>query len=108
MKNYDTLLDALKDIVERGYTEDFNIDDENDALEDREKKIKMTADEFEIDEFHRFEGATNPSDMSILYAISSPKFNIKGSLVSAYGTYSENQAPTVLAKLHHYQVNKNL
>lgn len=108
MKNYDTLLDALKDIVERGYTEDFNIDDENDALECKEKNLKIKAEDFEIDEFHRFEGPTNPSDMSILYAITSQKYNVKGSLVSAYGTYSENQAPTVLAKLHHHQVNKNL
>jgi hypothetical protein len=106
MKNYETLLDALKDIIERGYTEDFNVDSENDALECKEKNIKMTADEFEIDEFHRFEGPTNPSD--ILYAITSEKYNLKGSLVSAYGTYSDNQSPTIAAKLNHHQVNKNL
>jgi len=108
MKNYETLLDALKDIQERGYTEDFNVDSANDALICVQKDIKLTADEFEIDEFHRFEGMSNPDDMSILYAISSPKYNLKGSLVSAYGTYSENQAPTIQAKLNHGQVNKNL
>ena len=108
MKNYDTLLDALKDIQERGYTEDFNVSNDDDTLICVQKDIKLTADEFEIDEFHRFEGPSNPDDMSILYAIRSDKYNVKGSLVSAYGTYSENQAPAVQAKLNHHQVNKNL
>lgn len=106
MKNYETLLDALNDLISRGYTEDFNVD--LDTMQCREKDIKMTVDEFEIDEFHRFEGETNPSDMSILYGISSEKYNLKGTLVSAYGTYSGNQSAAIEAKLNHQQVNKNL
>lgn len=106
MKNYETLLDALKDLIERGYTEDFNVD--GDMMQDREKNIKMNVDEFEIDEFYRFEGESNPSDMSILYAISSEKHNLKGTLVSAFGTYSGNQSAAIEAKLNHQQVNKDL
>lgn len=68
----------------------------------------MGADDFEIDEFYRFEGASNPSDMSILYAISSAKYNLKGALVNAYGTYADDSDSAVQAKLHHYQVSKNL
>lgn len=106
MKNFETLLDALNDLISRGYTEDFNVDE--DMMQDREKDIKMAVDEFEIDEFYRFEGESNPSDMSILYAISSEKFNLKGTLVSAFGTYSSNQNAAIEAKLNHNQVNKNL
>ncbi len=106
MKNFETLLDALKDLVSRGYTEDFNVDE--DMMQDREKNIKMAVDEFEIDEFYRFEGESNPSDMSILYAISSAKYNLKGTLVSAFGTYSSNQNAAIEAKLNHNQVSKNL
>lgn len=106
MKNYETLLDALNDLIARGYTEDFNVD--LDTMQCREKDIKMTVDEFEIDEFYRFEGASNPSDMSILYGISSEKYNLKGTLVSAFGTYSGNQSAAIEAKLNHQQVNKNL
>lgn len=106
MKNFETLLDALNDLISRGYTEDFNVDE--DMMQDREKDIKMAVDEFEIDEFYRFEGESNPSDMSILYAISSKKFNLKGTLVSAFGTYSSNQNAAIEAKLNHNQVNKNL
>lgn len=106
MKNYETLLDALNDLISRGYTEDFNVD--LDMMQCREKDVKMSVDEFEIDEFYRFEGETNPSDMSILYGISSEKYNLKGTLVSAYGTYSGNQSAAIEAKLNHQQVNKNL
>ncbi len=106
MKNFETLLDALNDLISRGYTEDFNVDE--DMMQDREKDIKMTVDEFEIDEFYRFEGESNPSDMSILYAISSEKYSLKGTLVSAFGTYSSNQNAAIEAKLNHNQVNKNL
>jgi len=106
MKNFETLLDALNDLISRGYTEDFNVD--VDMMQCREKNIKMAVDEFEIDEFYRFEGASNPSDMSILYAISSDKYNLKGTLVSAYGTYSGNQSAAIEAKLNYQQVNKNL
>lgn len=106
MKNFETLLDALNDLISRGYTEDFNVDE--DMMQDREKDIKMAVDEFEIDEFYRFEGESNPSDMSILYAISSEKYNLKGTLVSAFGTYSSNQNAAIEAKLNHNQVNKNL
>ncbi|RYE31304.1 MAG: phosphoribosylpyrophosphate synthetase [Sphingobacteriaceae bacterium] len=106
MKNYETLLDALNDLIARGYTEDFNVD--LDTMQCREKDIKMTVDEFEIDEFYRFEGESNPADMSILYGISSEKYNLKGTLVSAFGTYSGNQSAAIEAKLNHQQVNKNL
>lgn len=106
MKNYETLLDALNDLISRGYTEDFNVD--QDMMQCREKNINMSVDEFEIDEFYRFEGMTNPSDMSILYGISSDVYDIKGTLVSAYGTYSGNQSAAIEAKLNHFQVNRNL
>ncbi|MGI4751322.1 MAG: hypothetical protein ACRYFB_11880 [Janthinobacterium lividum] len=106
MKNFETLLDALNDLISRGYTEDFNVD--QDMMQCREKDIKMSVDEFEIDEFYRFEGESNPADMSILYGISSEKYNLKGTLVSAFGTYSGNQSAAIEAKLNHQQVNKNL
>ena len=78
MKNFETMLDALNDLISRGYTADFSVDGDSDEMECKEKNIKMTADEFEIDEFYRFEGESNPADMSILYGISSDKFNLKG------------------------------
>lgn len=106
MKNYETLVDALNDLNKRGYSANLSLD--GDTIDDKSAGIEMGADDFEIDEFYRFEGASNPSDMSILYAISSQKYNIKGALVNAYGAYADDSDSAVQAKLHHYQVSKNL
>jgi len=106
MKNYETLVDALNDLNKRGYTANLSL--EGDTIDDKSAGVHMVADDFEIDEFYRFEGASNPSDMSILYAISSPKYNLKGALVNAYGMYADDSDSAIHAKLHHYQVSKNL
>lgn len=106
MKNYETLVDALNDLNKRGYTANLSL--EGDTIDDKSAGVHMAAEDFEIDEFYRFEGPSNPSDMSILYAISSQKYNLKGALVNAYGTYADDSSSAIQAKLHHHQVSKNL
>lgn len=106
MENYETLVDATNDLFKRGYTANLILD--GDTIDDNEQGIHMTADEFEIDEFYRFEGQSNPDDMSIVYAVSSAKYNLKGVLVNAYGTYADNSSSAIAAKLHHGQVSHNL
>ena len=106
MKNYENLVDATNGLMKRGYTQNLSL--EGDTIDDKARNIKMAADEFEIDEFYRFEGATNPADMSIVYAVSSPKYNLKGVLVNAYGTYANNSTSAIQAKLNHHQVSDHL
>ncbi len=106
MKTYENLVDATNDLMKRGYTENLSL--EGDTIDDKTRNIQMTADEFEIDEFYRFEGASNPADTSIVYAVSSPKHNLKGVLINAYGVYANNSSSAIDAKLHHYQVSHNL
>ncbi len=106
MKNYETLIDATNDLYKRGYTANLSL--EGDTIDDKDKHIQMSADDFEIDEFHRFEGQSNPSDMSIVYAINSPKNNLKGVLVNAYGMYANDSSSAIEAKLHHHHVSTNL
>jgi hypothetical protein len=106
MKTYDTLVDATNDLLKRGYTANLILD--GDTIDDNDKGVKMAADDIEIDEFYRFEGASNPDDMSIVYAVSSEKYNLKGVLVNAYGTYADNSSSAIAAKLHHNQVSHNL
>jgi hypothetical protein len=106
MTNYENLVDATNDLIKRGYTANLSL--EGDTIDDKEHDIHMGADDFSIDEFYRFEGQSNPSDMSIVYAISSPKYNTKGVLINAYGAYADNSESAIQAKLHHYQVSTNL
>jgi len=106
MKTYENLVDATNDLIKRGYTANLSLD--GDTINDKERDIHMGADDFEIDEFYRFEGASNPSDTSIVYAINSPKYGLKGVLVNAYGMYADDSESAQHAKLNHDQVSTHL
>lgn len=106
METYNNIVDAVNGLMKRGYTENLSLDGE--MVSDKDEKVRMTADDFEIDEFYRFEGESNPSDMSIVYAVSSDKYKLKGVLINAFGTYANDNPSAIEAKLHHYQVSQNL
>lgn len=94
---YVTLSETMNELRKEGYVEDFNL--QQNCLECRNGQFKVFADDFKIDKFFRFEGESNPSDQSILYAISSNKEDLKGLLVNAYGIYSEPLTDEMLQKL---------
>jgi hypothetical protein len=96
-QHYDTLLDAVNDLKKRGFTYDFM--EQKDKLFCTEKQCNFNPEEFEIVEFHRFEGISDPEDNSIVYAISSEKNNIKGLLVNAYGAYSDTKVSELISKM---------
>lgn len=96
MESYNTLVEALKGLEKEGYTEEFNL--KQNYLESSNGTFQIQHHEFEIDKFFRFEGETDPSDESIVYAISSAKYNLKGVLVSAYGIYSEPLVDEMMKK----------
>ena len=98
MKNYDTLSEAVNDLVKRGYTSNFNI--KNDCLSCVENEIDLHPEEYTIDEIHRFEGNTDPGDENILFALSSAKYNMKGLLVNAYGMYGDSFTAQLISKLN--------
>lgn len=97
MEHYDNLVEAINGLRKQGYVEDFNL--KQDCLECRNGAFKVFHDEFEIDAYQRFEADTDPSESSIIYAISSPRYNLKGVLVNGYGIYSEPVTDEMLAKL---------
>jgi|SRR5690606_7236415 len=92
-----TLSGTMARLKAEGYTEDFNLG--FNCVHCRNEQLKVLPSEFQIDKFFRFEGATDPGDASILYAISSEKHKVKGVLVNGYGIYSEPLANEMLEKL---------
>ena len=96
MKDYRTLTDATTDLKKRGYNADLNL--KPTCIECPSYNLQLYPEDFTIDEFHRFEGMSNPSDNSIVYAISSNS-GIKGVLVDAYGVYAESLSDGMIAKL---------
>ncbi|MDX1476081.1 MAG: phosphoribosylpyrophosphate synthetase [Saprospiraceae bacterium] len=97
METYDNLVDAINALKRQGYTENFNL--QRDCIDCRDGTLKIAPDDFHIDKYFRFEGDSNPADSSILYAISSEKFGLKGILVNSYGIYSDDIKDELLQKL---------
>lgn len=97
MENYDTLTQAIDALKKQGYTEDFNL--KENCLECIAGRQELLPHEFEIDKSFRFDVNEDPSDQSVLYAISSVKHNLKGLLVNGYGIYSEDASNEILEKL---------
>ncbi len=97
---YDTLSQAVNGLKERGFNIDFNLS--FDCITCHETPVNLLPTEFEIVEVHRFEGMTNPSDSSVVYAIES-KHGQKGVLVNAYGIYADPVSDEMIKKLsiHH-------
>lgn len=96
---YDTVTEAMQKLAERGYTLDFELQAQNECLYCHGNSIRLSADEFQIDEVHRFEGATDPGDSMIVYAISSPVYNVKGMVVDAYGVYADSDNSKIVEHL---------
>jgi len=97
MKIYDTLSEAVNDLVQRGYNYNFNM--KRDCITCLETGVTLQPEEFEIDEIHRFECMTDPGDENILFAISSVQYNLKGTLVNAFGVYADTASAELIARL---------
>lgn len=93
MAGYGTLSEALADLEKRGFTHNFGSNEDR-----RETGAALPPEEFEIIEFYRFEGMTDPGDSSVVYAIQS-QTGLKGVLVDAYGVYSDPLKAEMISKL---------
>ena len=84
-----SLTDAIKNFQLLGYSQNFIC--MNDHLKSECRKIKVFPNEIKINEVLRFENTSDPSDQSILYAISVPAKNLKGLYVESYGLDHDDQ-----------------
>lgn len=94
MYTYDTVSQAINGLKKRGFTEDFNLEENCIICH----VGKFGHSEFEITEVYRFEGESNPDDEAIVYAIES-KGGVKGVLVNSYGYQSEAVSDEIAKKL---------
>ncbi|NIJ51696.1 hypothetical protein [Dyadobacter arcticus] len=99
MSEPDTLVETLENLQEQGYTYDFNLTAHSLELhKDDGICLTLSPEDFDIVQVYRFEGMTDPSDASILYAIES-KDGLKGTLVSSYGVYADAMSSEMITKL---------
>jgi hypothetical protein len=90
---YLTLARAIDDLTHSGFGEHFGVSGTD--LRAFDSGRTFTAEQVVIREYHRFEGVSDPDDMSIVYAIEG-QGGVRGTLVDAFGVYSD---PTVSAFL---------
>jgi hypothetical protein len=87
--HYTTVLEALNDLKEMGFTYDFNIN---------QKDIKVNPHAYEVVHVYRYDGDTDPDEESVVYGITSNSGK-KGVFVSGFSANSDNEAATVLTNL---------
>ena len=97
MDTMTTLSEILNKLNKEGYTEDFNLMES--GRETPGNLIRVYPGEFRVDRHYRFEGISNPDDEAVVYAISSLKFKVKGTLVNGYGISSDAATDELLKAL---------
>ena len=91
---YDTVTEAVKGLKERGFTTDFNLEENCIVCHSDKFDVK----DFDIVEVYRFEGNSDPSDQAVVYAIESVN-GMKGLLVGGYGISAEGMSADMARKL---------
>jgi len=94
--DYQALAGAIDDLARRGFTESLAVVG-NELRVTKTQKI-FRPDEVVIREYLRFEGVSDPDDMSIVYAMEA-EGGIRGTLVDAYGVYADPAVSAVLSKV---------
>lgn len=97
MQSFETVTEALAALKQQGYTTDFNL--AFDKIKCADTGVCLMPQQFDITDHYRFEGNTNPADEEVIYVIQSKDGSMKGTLFSAYGTYSEAASDEMIGKL---------
>lgn len=81
-----TLAGKVDDLSRQGFSEQFKV--VGDRLRAVAGAKEFQADQVVVAEYHRFEGVSDPDDMSVLYAIET-RSGLRGTLVDAFGVYAD-------------------
>lgn len=91
---------CLQKLESEGYTDQYKV--ESGKLNNLTNNKKYKPKDVKAVNFYRFEGISNPDDMSILYAIETSDGR-KGTLVDAYGFYSDDETGEFMNQI---EINK--
>ena len=95
-KNYTNMVEAIEELKKRGFIANFEFLDQ--TFRDVNSGRTFKADELTIVGHYRFEGASDPDDMSVVYAIESND-GLKGIVADAFGLYANPDLGRFLEKL---------
>ena len=85
----------MNSLKAEGYREEFIFEDH--VLHTKDRSMSFQADDLMIDRVYRFEGTVDPSDMSVLYAITASD-GTKGIISDGYGVYMDQDFASFIKK----------
>lgn len=100
VKAYRTMTEAVQDLKQRGFTSNFELLQGRFRVVDGEKTFQPQ--DLTIVEHHRFEGVSDPDDLSILYAIEA-RDGTRGLIADAYGPYANADLGTFLKNVRMHE-----
>ena len=92
----DTLSDRMRQLAAAGWAEQLSVTD--GGLRCDGCGCWAAAEDVEVDEVYRFEGASDPGDQSILFAITMPCGH-RGALPASYGKDTSPEVADVVTRL---------
>ncbi|MFT3945442.1 MAG: hypothetical protein QM763_00595 [Agriterribacter sp.] len=84
---------CLNKLVSDGYKENFKATDR--GFQSLKTNNIYTPEQIQVVNFYRFEGASDPADNSILYAIETTD-GAKGTLADAFGPYADGKVDKLM------------
>ena len=98
-----SMINVEKRLDAEGFVADFKVAEGRLCVMGTDKTYG--AEEVRIVDFYRFEGESNPDDMSILYAIETND-GVRGTISNSYGTYADTNVDNFLKRVE--DIGKNL
>jgi hypothetical protein len=91
---------CLDDIIKKGFTDNFKLSGSSLICLDNGKNY--SPEQISVVNFYRFEGASDPDDMSIIFVIETEDGR-KGTLVDAYGFYADREIGNFMRKVENFR-----
>ena len=95
-KTYSSMTEAVRSLKARGFEADFEYVEGAFHIAGSERALKES--ELSIVEHHRFEGISDPDDMSVIYAMEASD-GTRGTIVDAFGVYANPKLGAALLKI---------
>jgi hypothetical protein len=87
---------ALAALARRGYLEEFVIRDGAVCIANTTRRYRP--EDLHIRDYYRFEGTSDPDDMSVIYALEA-RDGTRGTLTDAYGSYADPAVGTAIDQM---------
>jgi hypothetical protein len=100
-----TLVNVERRLNKEGFTADFRVTDGRLYPMGDDRSKGYGPEDVTIVDFYRFEGESNPDDMSILYAVEATD-GTRGTISAAFGTYADTDVDDFLKTVQ--DLGKNL